>query len=376
MNTPKLSLLVRATRARKLLGLAAATLVLAACASAPVAPEGIAEVRAKLTTLRSHPELGTKAALEIQAAEAAVAAAERPRDDAELANHLLLIADQKVDIAYALAQSRLYEDQRAALSSSGDAAQLAARTREADMARNDAANARNQAMSARSDANSARTAAEIARDQAAIAQGDADAARRATERARNQAAAARSDANSAQTAADIASDQAAMARNEANMARTAASVANEQTAAARSDANMARAETEELQRQITALNAQMTDRGLVVTLGDVLFETGNSELRGGTPQNLNNLAAFLNRFENRTVQIEGHTDSVGNDSSNMVLSRQRAESVQAYLVRNGVNSSRIVTNGLGEGSPVASNESPTGRQQNRRVEVIISNPAQ
>lgn len=111
----------------------------------------------------------------------------------------------------------------------------------------------------------------------------------------------------------------------------------------------------------------------MVTLGDVLFETGNAQLRGGTPSNLNKLAEFLNRFDTRTVTIEGHTDSVGSEMSNITLSQQRADSVQFYLVAQGVSSSRITTSGKGESAPIADNESPTGRQQNRRVEVIISN---
>jgi len=340
---------------KKLVTLAATFLLLAACASAPVALDGVDDVRARLTTLRTDPELATRAALEIEAAETAVRAAEIPREDRALASHLLLIAEQKVEIASAWAQSRLYEDRRASLSERGNAAQLAARTREADMARSDAA---------------------VARSQAANAQTNAEASRMATERAREQATLARNDANSAQIAADAAQDRAAMARNEANVARTATNAAIEQSAAARNDANMARAETAELQRQITDLNARMTDRGLVVTLGDVLFETGNAELRGGTPQNLDRLAAFLNRFETRTVQIEGHTDSVGSDSYNMVLSGQRADSVRDYLVQNGVVSSRIATSGMGEVSPIASNDTVTGRQQNRRVEVIISDSEQ
>jgi outer membrane protein OmpA-like peptidoglycan-associated protein len=313
MNILRINPGSRRGQTQRLLTLAAATLIISACASAPTTLDGVAEVRGKLTTLRTNPDLATLAALEIQAAETAVVAAERPQKDRALATHYLLIADQKVDIANAWAQSRLYENQRNALSTLGSETQLAARTREADMARRDAS--------------SARSAAEVAR----------------------------SDASSAQQAADIANDQAAMARHQANISR---------------------AETEELQRQITDLNARMTDRGLVVTLGDVLFETGKYELRGATPQNLDKLAAFLTRYESRTIQIEGHTDSVGSDSSNVILSQQRAESVQRYLVQHGVNSSRIVTSGRGEVSPVASNDSPTGRQQNRRVEVIISNQAE
>jgi outer membrane protein OmpA-like peptidoglycan-associated protein len=348
MNIHRITFKPRPEVAQRLLTLAAATLIIAACASAPVTLEGVAEVRSRLTTLRTNPELATLAAIEIQAAETAVRAAEKPQKDRTLANHYLLIADQKVEIANAWAQSRLYENQRSALSTQGTEAQLAARTREADRARSDAA----------------------------MAQDDADAARRATSRAQDQVAVARNSADSAQVAADIANDQAAMARHQANIARNATATANEQSAAARNDADAARAETQELQRQITELNARMTDRGLVVTLGDVLFETGKSELRGGTPQNLDKLAAFLTRFETRTIQIEGHTDSVGTDSSNQMLSQQRADSVQGYLVQHGVNSSRIVTSGMGEVSPIASNDSSTGRQQNRRVEVIISNQAE
>ncbi|MFU8822592.1 MAG: OmpA family protein, partial [Gammaproteobacteria bacterium] len=91
--------------------------------------------------------------------------------------------------------------------------------------------------------------------------------------------------------------------------------------------------------------------------------------------NLDKLAAFLGEYPDRTVLIEGHTDSVGSEESNQFLSQRRAESVRSYLVNRGVQAHRITTAGLGEGSPVASNDTATGRQQNRRVEVIISNTA-
>jgi outer membrane protein OmpA-like peptidoglycan-associated protein len=341
MNMQKLTTLpIQAPPAqfRKLLIVTATMLLITACASAPRVPEGSADVRSRLTVLRTNPELASRAPIEIQAAELAVVAAETPQQDVDMARHLVLIADQKVEIAGAWAQSRLYEDQRADLSARSEAMRLDARTREADRARQDANTARNQASSARSD----------------------------TDFARQQAAIAQNAASTALAVADTARDQAAAARNDASAARSDANVA-------RNDAGVARAETAELQRQITELNAQITDRGLVVTLGDVLFETGNAQLRGGTPNNLDKLAAFLNRFETRTVMIEGHTDSVGSDISNMSLSQRRADSVQAYLVSQGVARSRISSDGKGEGSPVADNESPTGRQQNRRVEVIISN---
>ncbi len=90
--------------------------------------------------------------------------------------------------------------------------------------------------------------------------------------------------------------------------------------------------------------------------------------------NLNKVAAFLSQYEERTVIIEGNTDSVGQEDYNQGLSERRVNSVAAYLVRHGVSPNRISAAGLGENSPVASNDSAAGRQQNRRVEIIISNP--
>jgi outer membrane protein OmpA-like peptidoglycan-associated protein len=316
----------------KLLPLYAAILVISACASTPSAPEGSAEVRSKLTALRSNSALATRAPVEIQTAELAVSAAERPRDEVVLEQHYVLLADQQVDIASAWAQARLYEHQRTELSARREAVRLEARTREANMARSDA------------------------------------------DRARSAADAAINQANTAQAQASAATAQAAAARRAADAAQTQTAVAQSQTAQALSEASAARTETEELQRQLNDLNARMTDRGMVVTLGDVMFETGNAELRGGTTSNLNNLVTFLNRFETRTVIIEGHTDSVGSESSNQALSQRRSDAVQAYLANNGIARSRLSSQGLGENSPIADNESATGRQQNRRVEVIISNP--
>lgn len=167
---------------------------------------------------------------------------------------------------------------------------------------------------------------------------------------------------------------------EADNARADAILAQREAATARSDADMARSDTAmaqqesaELQQQLAELNARTTDRGLVVTLGDVLFATGGATLKGTTPANLGKLAGFLNKNPERTVVIEGHTDSVGSADTNDRLSQRRADAVKAYLVDQGVASSRITASGMGEGSPAASNDSVTGRQQNRRVEVIISN---
>jgi outer membrane protein OmpA-like peptidoglycan-associated protein len=154
--------------------------------------------------------------------------------------------------------------------------------------------------------------------------------------------------------------EAAAARTEASTARMEASAAQQQAAA--------------LQREIEALQARPTDRGLVLTLGDVLFETGKADLKAGTIDNLDRLAQFLAKHPDRTVTIEGHTDSVGGEDFNVGLSHRRAESVRSYLLRQGIDTTRIQTQGMGESVPVASNDTAGGRQQNRRVEIIVSNP--
>lgn len=157
---------------------------------------------------------------------------------------------------------------------------------------------------------------------------------------------------------------------EADQARTEAELAKQQ-------ADLAKQKAEELQRQITELNelnAKATDRGLVVTLGDVLFETGRAELKNNSINNLSKLSAFLTKYEDRSVIIEGHTDSTGAEDYNFGLSQRRADAVKSFLLNQGVAANRIVTTGKGEGSPVAGNESAGGRQMNRRVEVIITNP--
>lgn len=160
---------------------------------------------------------------------------------------------------------------------------------------------------------------------------------------------------------------------EANMAHLDAKIARNDADAARDDANVAKLQNAELKRKLDELNAKETDRGMVVTLGDVLFATGRSELSGGAISNLSNLGAFFSKYPDRNASIEGHTDNVGSESSNFNLSQRRADTVRNYLLNQGIASSRLTSSGMGEGVPVAGNDTATGRQQNRRVEVIIAN---
>ncbi len=172
--------------------------------------------------------------------------------------------------------------------------------------------------------------------------------------------------------ADLAKSDALAARADSDAQRAAANSARSDADAALLAANASAQQAAELQRQIELLQARPTDRGLVLTLGDTLFATGRSELKSGATANLDRVTTFLNEYPKRTAAIEGYTDSVGSDEMNQSLSQRRADAVKNYLVRQGVGSARLTSEGRGEGSPVADNESVAGRQQNRRVEVVIS----
>jgi outer membrane protein OmpA-like peptidoglycan-associated protein len=165
---------------------------------------------------------------------------------------------------------------------------------------------------------------------------------------------------------------------EVDSAKMATNVAREQRdeatgEAARSQMEAARSqeETARLQAEVDQLKAKPTPRGLVLTLGDVLFDTGRAQLNPGAGRKLDQLAQFLNEHKDRRVQIDGFTDSIGTDSYNEELSQRRADSVKSALLVRGVDASRISTEGYGKAFPVANNVDSGGRQLNRRVEVII-----
>jgi outer membrane protein OmpA-like peptidoglycan-associated protein len=130
-------------------------------------------------------------------------------------------------------------------------------------------------------------------------------------------------------------------------------------------------QTAAIQAELDALKAKPTDRGLVLTLGDVLFDTGKADLNPGASRNLDQLVVFLTDHPERRVEIDGYTDNVGTDSFNLDLSQRRADTVRSVLVNRGIDSTRIVTRGYGKDFSVASNVDSGGRQLNRRVEIVI-----
>jgi outer membrane protein OmpA-like peptidoglycan-associated protein len=175
----------------------------------------------------------------------------------------------------------------------------------------------------------------------------------------------------AQARAAGKADDARVAAGQVERDRIQLAARTREVGTAEAQAAAAAAQTARLQTEIDALKATPTDRGLVLTLGDVLFDTGKAELNSGASRKLDQLAQFLSEHKDRRVQIDGFTDSVGSDGYNQELSERRANSVKAALLTRGIDSSRISTEGYGKAFPVASNTDSGGRQMNRRVEVVI-----
>lgn len=188
--------------------------------------------------------------------------------------------------------------------------------------------------------------------------------------------------------AELAVTNAGAKRNEVRLeARTAEAneakqqvamiteVADQQSAdlaAADANAQRDRATIAQQDQQLKELNARKTDRGMVITLGDVLFRTNKAQLESGGMHNIQKLADFLKQSPKTKVMIEGHTDSTGSDSLNMALSERRAHAVKMALTDKGISSDRIGTQGYGKAYPIAGNGTAADRQLNRRVEIILS----
>jgi outer membrane protein OmpA-like peptidoglycan-associated protein len=170
-----------------------------------------------------------------------------------------------------------------------------------------------------------------------------------------------------QKAAEKSVDKAEASRDKVRLAARTTEADN-----ARQDSNDAKAKNRALEAELKALNAKPTPRGMVITVGDVLFDTDRAEIRSGGRRNMEKLAAFLKANPERKAMIEGFTDSTGSDVHNRELSGRRADAVMGALVEMGIGSSRLSAHGYGEAYPVAGNGSIGGRQMNRRVEVVLS----
>jgi outer membrane protein OmpA-like peptidoglycan-associated protein len=252
-----------------------------------------------------------------------------------------------------------------------DSADAQARTQaRADDANRQAEDATRQKEEAQSD----QARAELARSKA-----DAD-----TQRARADAADAQSVANKAR--ADTAEARSATAKAQSDMATSqaasAAALSASQADAERSRLAAAQAETEKAAMR-TKLAAQLNSilqtrdsaRGLIVSMSDVLFDSGKYSLKPGAREKLAKVAGILLAYPSLNIEVGGYTDNVGGDAMNQTLSENRAGSVRDYLVQQGVATNSVSSKGFGSTLPVSSNDNAAGRQQNRRVELLVSGEA-
>lgn len=296
--------------------LAAAAALFAGCASAPTVTPGLQQARANVRSAESDPAVLKYASLDAKKAADSLRRAEElsaKRESPADIDSAAYVASTQARTAMAIGRAATEEEAIKAAEADRERARADANARRANVAQNQAANAQIAAANANADANAAR----------------------------QQAAAANADAANAQAQAANAQAQAAA-----------------------------------LAQELADLQAKQTDRGMLVTLGDVLFETGRAEIKPNAQTAIAKLAHYLNQHPDRRVLIEGFTDSTGSDATNLTLSQRRSQAVADALRAQGVDATRVATRGYGEAYPVASNASTSDRAMNRRVEVYISNDNQ
>lgn len=306
------------------LAAASATLVLAlaACQTTPAVNSDLTLAQAAVERARSNTYVSRSAGVELERAQQALAKAQAAwaaDRDTEETRHLAYLASQRAEIAMAIGERAQADERVAQAGTERERVRLQARTREADAA--------------------TRTAQE------------------------------------AQASARVAQSAARTAQGEAMQSREQAEAARVQAEAARLQALQQASRADNLERDLQDLRGRKTDRGMVVTLGDVLFESGSANLNGGAQRSIDQLTHVLRQYSDRKVRIEGFTDSVGSDAMNMQLSQRRAEAFARALINGGIDAGRIDVRAWGEANPVADNGTAAGRQQNRRVEVLFSDPA-
>ena len=294
-------------------------LLLGACASAPQAPAELVEARSMLRSAELDAGVLTHAPLELQKATAS------------------------------LNRANALQDQGKSLAEISSAAYVASQQ--------------------------ARTAMAIAKakgNDLAIASAEVDRERTRADVLASKAQRAQADSQTAQAQSSLARQQTADAEQRTRAAQAQAATAQGLAVAAQASATSAQQQAELLKQQLAALQATQTERGMLVTLGDVLFEFNRAEVKPAAQVSLRKLADFLQQNPTRQILIEGHTDSIGSAESNNLLSRRRADAVDAALVGMGMAARRATAVGYGKDYPIADNATDTNRALNRRVEVYIA----
>ncbi len=310
--------------------------MLTACTAAPKKDLALERVRDELDNLKSNTELAGYAPLAVGEAERALRNAELATGDVLYRTYLVYMADRRIQIARTMAEREQHEQTIDELESQRSAMLIKASQLEADQAREEAERARLLVATTVEDAQRAREEKE-------------DALKKEAESAR---------------AAQLSAEEADQARRLADSRASEAEFA-------RREADLASQQITSLTRQLENLQLRQTESGVVVTLGDVLFASGQAQLVEGGRASLEEVVDLLQTEPDKKIRVEGHTDSSGNSEANLQLSEQRAQAVREALISLGVASDRVTALGMGEDFPIASNEDEAGRAQNRRVDVIL-----
>ncbi len=328
--------------------------VLAGCSSLPANNTRLDEARSDYNNAQANPQVTALAAGELRQASNSLDranAAWSKDEDKALVDHLAYVTKQEVAIARETADQKAAELAVTNSAAERDAVRLEARTREAESAQRSAQYAQRQS--------------EASQRQSEASQRQSEASQRQSEQSQRSAEQSRRESEQARLSALDAQQQAEAQRQAATVATLNAQDARRQTEDAQSRAIL-------LEQQLREMEAKKTDRGMVVTLGDVLFDTNEAQLKAGGMRNVQKVADFFRQYPQRTVLIEGFTDSTGSDGLNQQLSDRRAGAVRTALLDMGMGAERITSRGYGESYPVAGNDTAAGRQMNRRVELVVS----
>jgi outer membrane protein OmpA-like peptidoglycan-associated protein len=291
-----------------------------------------------------------KAQIDLKNAEGFLSSGDHKRSETNAREAAQMAEDARIITWKKIQAEQLANERAAAAQREADAKAQADRAAEQARLETDR---RAQAESARASAESERLAAEQAKRDAQQAAAQASQERAAADAAR---------------AAALAQQQ--VAQEEAGRARASAAEADRLRQQAETDKNALR---ERLRQQLSMImETRESARGLIVNISDVLFDFNKYTMKPGAREKMAKVSGILLAYPGLKLQLEGHTDSVGTDEYNLKLSEQRADTVRDYLVSQGVSNANVTAKGLGKGDPVASNDNAAGRQQNRRVELIVS----
>jgi len=315
-----------------------------------MARERLANAKAAYASAKANPNVETYAQVPLRDAGRAVEMASQAEEFDEM-DHLAYLAERKTQIAVAVAEEQVVENEKIALSRETEQLIIQTSAREQT--------AKREARESNWDARASNAQAIASSEQARKSNAEAWAQTQKTQIANTEAR--ESDARARESNAQaIASSEQARKSNVEALSQT-------------QKAEMATAKADKLEQEITAMKGRMTERGIVLTIGDVMFATGTATLSPAADYEIYKLAAFMKEYPDRNVLIEGYTDSTGTEGTNLDLSLERANAVSNKLVDREISRSRITTRGFGEESPMAGNDTAAEREQNRRVEVIILN---